>query len=369
MIYFDNAATSFPKPHSVMRSTLRHLKTPYGNPGRSSHALALSAAEAIYEVREAVASFLDLPYPDRVVFTSGATQSLNVAIKGSIPPNTHVLISDLEHNSVIRPLEALVRERGVRYDVFSTKGDIEANIKKRLIPTTRFIVSTLASNVTGQIVPLEILSRLRKTCGVRIIADASQLIGHQKISLQKTPIDILCAPGHKGLFGMMGAGILVIASDLIPEPLLEGGSGSHSKLLTMPRELPDRLEAGTLPLCPILSIKSGVDYLSKLGWDEIHARLQKLNAELNDRLQNIESVKPIAQCSLGICSVTHGRFSTEQLAQYLANAGICVRSGLHCAPLAHKAYGTQDSGTVRISLSLLNRVTQLDRLYRVLKVI
>lgn len=366
MIYLDNAATTYPKPKSLIRAIRRNVKKPYGNPGRGSHALSIHAAEAIYEAREAVADFLDFPGPERIVFTSGATHALNVAMKGSIPDGSHVLISDLEHNSVFRPIETLSRERGVVYDIFSTKGDIEANINRKLRPETRFIVTTLASNVTGKRIPLEILSKIRAERGICVIADAAQLIGHHRISLRETPIDILCAPGHKGLFGWMGAGFLVIGGDTVPSPIFDGGSGSHSRLSTMPQELPDRLEAGTLPLCPILSIKNGIDYLKNLGWAEIHSRMKAMTDLLTDRIDSLKSIERISDTDLGICSIRHKSLSTEALADHLIREGIYVRSGLHCAPLAHQAYGTIESGTVRISLSILNTRRDIDSLYKVL---
>ena len=214
MIYLDNAATSFPKPQSVIKAIKECIQKYCGNPGRSTHKMSVKTSEKVYEARERIAEFLGLDVPENVVFTQNATHSLNLAIKTTIKPNTHVLISDIEHNSVLRPIYALKQKTGVRYSIFATDGDIRKSIVSKIENDTKYIVSTLASNVIGREVPLDILSGISKDYGLTLIVDASQLIGHKKIDLSKNQCDVLCAPGHKALFGIQGIGFCIFSDNL-----------------------------------------------------------------------------------------------------------------------------------------------------------
>ncbi len=365
MIYLDNAATSFPKPESVIRATTECIRSFCGNPGRSSHKLSMKTSEKIYDTRIAVAELLGISAPERVVFTSGATAALNLAIKTTVAANSHVIISDIEHNSVLRPIHKLTKTHGVSYSVFDTNGNIEKNIEKLISEKTTCLISTLKSNVTGFEVPLDRLSAVAKKHSLKLIVDASQMIGHKKINLENAPCDILAAPSHKGLFGIQGAGFLVFLDDLSRDSFFEGGSGSESKSLDMPENLPERFEAGTLPSPAIVSLLSGIKYINKIGIEEITEKLEALTARYTEILYGIKKCVLYA-ANDGILSFNLLGASAEAVAHELDKAGIFVRGGLHCAPLAHKKLGTLDIGTVRISLSYLNSIKECDKVYRVL---
>lgn len=360
-VYLDNAATSYPKPTSVITAMQNALQIGYGNPSRGNHRFSLSSAEAMFQVRESVAELIGLGDSRRIIFTQNATMALNMAIFGLIREPCHILISDLEHNSVVRPVEELRKRIGVVYDTFKTEGDIEHNIRQAIRPDTRYIVSTLASNVSGRIVPLSVLSKIRREYGVCVIGDASQVIGHLPIDLSRFPIDVLCAPGHKGLFGYMGCGFVAIASEVELVPHLYGGSGSHSLSLTMPQEYPDRLEAGTLPFYAILSMGYGIEHIRQEGLPKLAEKVEMLTRTLCDDLADIKDLKLISEGRLGIVSLHYARRTPDQMSEYLNQNGILTRSGLHCAPLAHRTYHTEKDGLVRISLSSENTQEHIAR--------
>ncbi len=360
-IYLDNAATSYPKPASVIAAMHSALESAYGNPSRGNHALSLSSAEAMCWVRESVADLIGLRDSRRIIFTQNATMALNMAIFGLIREPCHVLISDLEHNSVVRPIEELTNRIGIVYDTFKTEGDIEQNIRDAMRPDTRYIVSTLASNVSGRIIPLHVLSKIRRTYGVCVIADASQVIGHLQIDLASYPIDALCAPGHKGLFGYMGCGFLALGNETEPVPHLYGGSGSQSLSLAMPSEYPDRLEAGTLPFYAILSMGYGMAHIKEAGLRALAAKVETLTHSLCGDLAEMAGMQMICEGNLGIVSLRHVRWTPDQMSEYLNQNGIYTRSGLHCAPLAHRTYHTEKEGLVRISISSENTAAQIQR--------
>ena len=366
MIYLDNAATSFPKPPEVIKATLDCIKNWCGNSGRSSHALSMKTGEKIYKAREAVCELLSAPSPERVIFTSGATAALNIAIKTTVLPETHVLISDMEHNSTLRPICKLKRTCGVSYSVFNSTGNLAENIEKLIKSNTKYIVTTVKSNVTGKEIPLNELSELARRHSLKLIIDASQMIGHKNINLINTPCDLLAAPAHKGLFGLQGAGFLVISDDTIRDSFLEGGSGNESKKTEMPENLPERFEAGTLPSPAIVSLLSGIEYIKRVGLSEIEEKLDLLTERYIEVIRSIKKAV-LYECESGIISFNIGGIPAEIVASELNKRGICVRAGLHCAPIAHKKLGTQDIGTVRISLSYLNSFGEADAVYKALR--
>ena len=369
IIYLDNAATTYPKPPSVISVTNKCIKKYCGNPGRSSHRLSVMAAEAIYSCREKISELLSFQYSERIVFTLNATYALNMALKSVLSANDHVIISDLEHNSVIRPLERLKNDLGLTYTVFSTDGSVD-DIKKSIISSitdnTKAIVTTIASNVTGKTIPLDMLSKIRKAFGLILIVDASQYIGHCPIDLSQTPCDILCAPGHKALFGIQGCGFMVVCNDVLSRTFIEGGSGSFSKIADMPPYYPDRYEAGTPPTPSIAALYEGVRYVMNVGFEEIISKSQDLTDLALDRLSEFKHVK-IYGAQTGIISFNFSNITSSVVASELDKCGICVRSGLHCAPIIHKKLGTDQTGAVRVSLSCLNSKRDIDKLYRALK--
>ena len=361
MIYLDNAATSYPKPKAVLRRVSEYIKNGCGNPGRSSHRLALRAAEEVYIAREAVAELFSLSNPERVVFTSNATHALNLALKTLLREPCHVLISDQEHNSVVRPLERLGREIGIRYSCFSLYGDLYENLAEAMQRDTEAVVCTLASNVTGKRCDLAALCRFCSEKKLKLVLDASQLAGHERIDLVRNPCTVLCAPGHKALFGLQGSGFAIFCDDELRESFMEGGSGSDSLSRDMPRLLPERYEAGTLATPSIVSLRAGIEFINDYGTEQIGRRLDFLMQRARDALLEMREIK-LHSAESGIISFTAEGLSPSEMGSELDSLGICVRAGLHCAPSAHSVLGTLESGTVRVSFSALNKDSDADRL-------
>lgn len=366
MIYFDNAATTFPKPRCVTKAVTECIKQYCGNPGRSSHSLSLRTSEKIFETRECVASFIGIENPENVVFTQNATHALNLAIKTTLKPDTHVLISDIEHNSVLRPVHALKEKLGISYSVFNSSGNIRESIISQITPKTKYIVSTLASNVLGREISLKELSDVSHEYGLSLIIDASQLIGHKKIDLKETPCDVLCAPSHKALFGIQGSGFCVFMDNLPRETVFEGGSGNDSINPLMPEFLPERFEAGTLSSPAIISLLAGIRYIEKTGIDEIEEKIFCMTEKLADVIGSVKNTV-LYEYGNGVISFNVANTPAEIISEELNKVGICTRSGLHCAPLAHKTIGTLDIGTVRLSISYLNTSKEIDEFYKRIK--
>ena len=368
MIYIDNAATTFPKPRSVIGELNLCVKKYCGNPGRSSHILSLKSSEKIYLTREKIARMLGVNTPENIVFTYNATHGLNLAIKTFVTSHCHVLTSDFEHNSVIRPLEALKRKEGISYSIFDTDKDLKASLREKIKKNTKGIICSIASNVTGDTLSLKVLSNFAKENGLFLIIDASQAIGHTKIDLNEAHCDALCAPGHKALFGIQGSGFVYFRDKYRRESFIEGGSGSESMSVYMPDLLPEGYEAGTLSTPAIVSIGAGVEYVNSVGIDEIESKLNVLTDAAYDRLSTVEGIR-IYKRGNGLISFNIDDIPSSTIASYLDEHGICVRGGLHCAPSIHKKLGTLEQGAVRISFSYLNRLKDVDGLYHAVKAI
>ncbi len=366
MIYLDNAATSFPKPREVIKATSACIKKYCANPGRSSHKLAVKTSMEIYKAREAISDILSFNTPENICFTTNATYALNTAIKSIITSKCHVIISDLEHNSVLRPINKLKEKLGVEYSVFSTDGNLENNIEGVIRSDTFAIISTLMSNVTGHEIPLNILSGIAKKHKLILIVDASQIIGHKKLDLSLNPCDVLCAPGHKGLFGIQGCGFAVFGSTVPKETFIEGGSGYESRNLFMPDALPEHFEAGTLPSPSIVSISAGIDFINSYSLKGIEERINELTNYFKARIRDIKGLE-IFGADNGIISFRIKNKNVSELSRYLENYGICTREGLHCSPMAHEKLGTAESGLIRVSLSVFNKKNDADILYKALK--
>ena len=366
MIYFDNAATTFPKPKSVINAVYDCISNYCGNPGRGSHNLSRRSAEAVFSVRERIAKLFCIDSPENVVFTYNATYALNLALKTLITENCHVLTSDIEHNSVIRPLEKLKRTLNITYDVFDSEGELEQNIKKSIKKDTKVLVSTLASNVTGKRIPFEILSRVAEEYGLKLIIDASQAAGHMEIDLSATKCDVLCAPGHKALFGIQGCGFAVFKDSKIKESFIEGGSGTDSQSILMPTLLPEGYEAGTLSTPAIVGLGAGIDFVTSASIYNINYKISNLANYIKSELAKTNDI--IIYPSFGsIVAFNNERFDSNAFSEILDQNGICVRSGLHCAPSAHKKLGTINGGCVRVSLSYFNDFSEIDSFLRVIK--
>ncbi len=367
MIYLDNAATTNKKPNSVYKAVEKAVKNLSANAGRGTYDLSLRAAERIYETREELASFLNFSFPERIVFTMNATYALNLAIKGIISEKCHVLISDVEHNSVIRPIYKLIDELGINVSCFNSSAEyLDAEIESNIRPDTKAIVSTLASNVTGKEIPLEILSAVAKRNNLKLIVDASQYIGHKKIDLTKTPCTALCAPAHKALFGIMGLGFAVFSNAVDVATVIEGGSGAMSKNYYMPLALPERLEAGTLPGPAIVALCEGIKYIKRVGLKVIENKSRELTELCSNSILSVPGTIVYAK-NLGIVTFNMKNFKSELLCERLNDFGICVRGGFHCAPSAHNKLGTDESGAVRVSMSHFSSKEDVYSLYRALK--
>lgn len=361
MIYLDNAATSYPKPPSVIAAHASALGRYGGNPGRGAHSLSLAAADMVYDCRTAVAEFFGYPHPEHVVFTGGATTALNLAIGAYVKDGDHILISDREHNAVARPVFALARERGVEYDIYSTEGDIAKNIVALIRPNTRLLVACHASNVTGRLLPIERIALLCHERGIFLVIDAAQSAGHRKIDLSAFPFGAFCAPAHKGLLGAAGVGIAIFSGEG-GRPLIHGGSGWDSHNREMPDTLPERFEAGTLPTPAIAALQAGICFLNKHGIDAVEETEKKVKKILLEGLSEIPEVRVYEPwCEGGLLAFTHQKLPPEVIAAVLDSNGICVRAGYHCAPLAHKAINTPNGGCVRISAGYASTVREAEK--------
>jgi len=364
-VYLDNAATTFPKPPCVVSAVRTCIEQHGGNPGRSAHRLSYEAADIVYRAREDVADLLHTEHPEHVVFTQNATYALNMSIKCAARYPCHVLLSDMEHNATLRPIHALAQRGELTYSVFSTRGDLRRNIEGALRRDTRMLVCTLASNICGREIPLALLSEIGREHGLYTVADASQLLGHTDNDLSKHPVDVLCAPAHKGLLGIQGCGLAVFSAEP-PGTWVEGGSGSDSERKEMPALLPERMEAGTLPTPAIAALSAGIRYISQKGVQNIEQKLARLVSTAACELEKLPHVYIQDTVGHGILSLLCDTHSPERLAAELDRRGICVRSGLQCAPLAHTTIGTADSGVVRISFSFLNDEKDIAALLRAL---
>ncbi len=379
MIYLDNAATSFPKPYCVYEAVNRCIRTYCGNPGRGSHPMALAASEKIYECREYLCDYFHADAPSQVVFTLNATYALNYALKGLLSQGDHVLISNMEHNAVRRPLERMAQDGLIEYSQFSTMLESEesrarrtptricARIASALRPNTRAVVCSHQSNLCSATLPLTEIGAFCHRHRLLLIVDASQSAGHLPIDMQKMRIDALCAPGHKGLYGIQGCGFVIFRQGLLPDSLIEGGSGYASLEPTMPDDLPERGEAGTLPTPAIAGLCAGVRYLSNHAAFDIHSYEKRLYCALRERLEHLKDIRIyLPEYEGSTLLFSHGRFPADHLGQLLAHRGICVRTGYHCAALGHQTLKTPDGGAVRVSFGAFNRLREIDTLYAAL---
>lgn len=367
MIYFDNGATTFPKPDEVYDAVMKAMKEYGANPGRSGHKLAIRMGREIYETRELLAKLFNIDNPMNIIFTSNCTESLNLAIKGILSKGDHVITSSMEHNSVLRPLAALEKE-GVELTI--VKGDPTGKIKVEDIANsirsnTKLIVITHVSNLTGTIMPIEEIGRIAKEKGILLLVDAAQSAGVYDIDVKKMNIDMLAFPGHKGLLGPQGTGGLYIREGLLLKEIKQGGTGSFSHVLDMPDILPDRYESGTLNGPGIVGLGAGIRYILNKGIENIRKHEEELTKHFIEGLMQIDKVKvygPLNEKEQGaVVSINIGDEDSSEISFILDEKyDIQVRPGLHCAPLAHKTIGTFEQGVVRFSFGPFNTHDQID---------
>lgn len=364
--YLDWAATSFPKPDGVTREMCRCMREYCGNPGRGSHSMALRASEVIYECRCAAAELFGGD-AENAVLTMNATHALNLAILGLVPPRSHVIISDMEHNSVLRPVEYLRRERGVRYSIFPTEGDVAENVRRLLTPSTSAVICCHSSNIINRTLPAARLGALCREHGLLFILDASQSAGNTDLSIERDNISALCFPGHKGLLGPAGCGMAIFAPGTLPRPLLFGGSGSNSEDLDMPEFLPDRLEAGTLSAPLAAGFLEGIKYVGRRGCGNIHDHERFLTDMLFRKYKKDPRITVYGDAGGPLFLFNTVGMTPQSVGAILNEHGICVRTGLHCAPLAHRTAGTPKGGAVRLSVGPLSTENDVFRFVRVLE--
>ena len=375
MIYLDNAATSYPKPPDVHRAVADALIHYGANPGRGGHNMAMATAERVFACREKLASLFHLENPAGVVFTANCTGALNIVIKGILSNGGHAIVTDMEHNSVIRPLAALAN-RGVTYttvavDPWNPK-ETAARVRMAIRPTTRLILCTHASNVLGIRTPVSSIGLVAERAGITFAVDAAQSAGILPIDMQADRIDYLCLPGHKGLYGPMGVGALLCRNERLLSTFAEGGTGSQSLRLTQPEELPDRFESGTLNVPAICGLLGGLEWIERNGGiSQLAQHEVTLMKAFYNRLTNLSHIRvytPYPELAVTVPLITFNveGLESEETARRLNEHGIAVRAGLHCAPSAHRKIGTVATGAVRICPSAFTTYTDLEKVRKIL---
>lgn len=367
MIYLDNGATTLVKPKTVERAMASALQN-CANPGRGGHQAAMKAAQVVYRCREAAAELFQLDDPTRVVFTQNATHALNIAIKSTMQSGGHAVVSGYEHNSVIRPLSAL-EDRGVTYTVaysplFSAAAQIAA-MEQAIRSDTVCIICNHVSNVFGCIQDLKSVNALCKKHKLSLILDLSQSAGMIPVSVRDlSEASYLCMPGHKGLYGPQGTGILICCKAENHYTLMEGGTGTESLSLHQPAELPEALESGTLNVPGIAGLREGIRFVQSKTPAAIGAWECELKRYFVRKAGNIAGLRVYHDDKeqSGVVSITSQRLSPEELGERLSQRGFALRAGLHCAPVAHQSAGTLPRGTLRISFSAFNRKPEIDML-------
>ena len=374
MIYLDNAATTQRKPQCVIDAMVEALNS-MGNGGRGAHGTALKASRAVYDTRRKLAELFGCKRPDHVIFTSNSTEALNIAIRGLLNPGDHVISTDLEHNSVLRPLYFLEENCNVSLDFVpaNKQGLVDyADFEKLIRPETKAIVCTHASNLTGNLLDISRIGRIAGEHGLLLIVDASQTAGAVPIDMSRMGISILCFTGHKSMMGPQGTGGLCINGDIEIEPLKVGGTGVQSFLTEQPREYPTRLEAGTLNGHGIAGLEAAADFISNTGVDVIHAHEISLARRFYEEVSQIPAVRVYGDFSSWnrspIISLNIADLDSALVCDELAfDYNIATRAGAHCAPLMHRALGTEEQGAVRFSFGFFNTDQEADAAARAVR--
>ena len=358
-VYLDNAATSWPKPPVVLEAIKDFLERAGGNTGRSGHHRSIASSRAVSLARERLAELLGVEAPDELIFTKNATEGLNVAIYGLAEGVAQIVTTSLEHNSVMRPLRDLEQRRGcaiviVHADGNSGEIDVDEWKTRLRAASPTLAVATHASNVTGTLLPIEALAAAANDAGVPLVVDASQSAGHVPLSLPALGATAVAMPGHKGLLGPSGTGLLYFAPGVEVEPLVRGGTGSQSELEYQPDFLPDRYESGTLNAMGIVGLGAAAEYLREVGVERVQARLTQLGRRFRDGLAGADGVTlhgPVDPAdSVGIASLNIEGVPCATVARLLDDEwGVMTRAGLHCSPAAHRSLGTAPEGTLRFS--------------------
>ncbi len=368
MIYLDNAATTLHKPQAVIDAVV-HAMTSMGNASRGAHEGALLSSRTIYDARCRIAKLFGCSRPDHVVFTCNSTEALNIAIQGAIKPDSHVITTDLEHNSVLRPLYRMQDREGIRLSFARAdrEGALDYEELERLVDEkAQAIVCTHMSNLTGEMVDIKRIGQMAKECGILFIVDASQSAGNTPIDMEEMGIDILCFTGHKGLMGPQGTGGMCIREGVEIRPLKEGGSGVQSYRTRQPEEYPTRLEAGTLNGHGIAGLLAALDFILETGVETIGEKERSLARHFYDGVSGIEGVKVYGHYGDAprgpVVALNIRDYDSSEVSDVLSvDYQIATRPGAHCAPRMHEALGTTDQGAVRFSFSWFNTMEEADK--------
>lgn len=375
MIYLDNAATSFPKPDCMIKSIVQCMKYYCGNPGRSGHNLSVITGEKVFETRNKLAEFIGaVGNGEQIIFTPNTTHGLNMAIKGIIEPGEHVITTSMEHNSVLRPVKAM-ECRGVSFTMIKADkyGSINTDaVKKAIKENTKIVAVTAASNVTGTIMPVYAVGNMIRQINagrnkkIIFLVDGAQAVGSMNVDILKMNADIIAFPGHKGLLGPQGTGVIYVRKGLKLKPLIHGGTGTASKEMVQPQEFPEGYEAGTINAPGLAGLCASVEYIESIGINNIENYERNLICAFDSELRNMKKVKVYGpeNCNLktALTSFNIDGHSCEEIAALLNdNFKIAVRAGFHCAGYAHKTIGTWDMGTVRVSTGPFNTLNDMKK--------
>jgi cysteine desulfurase family protein len=378
MIYFNNAATSWPKPNIVYQAADEFFRSSGINPGRSGTSGEQDAAQIIFETREKIADFFSISNSAQLVFNSGSTESLNTVIKGVLEKGDHVITSKLEHNSVLRPLERLKTEKEITVDYieFNPKtAEIEyQSLKNAVKNNTKLIIISHASNVLGTVNNLQRIGEIAAAEDILFLVDAAQTAGVIPIDVDKMKIDFLAVPGHKSLFGPPGIGALYVRDHELIRPLKEGGTGTNSLSVQQPKIMPDYLEAGTLNTPGIIGLGAGIEFIQTEGLKLIHQQEMRLLKKLINGLKILPEIKIYGKKDIdnrtAVTAFNLAALSSNQLAFKLQHEyNIQLRGGLHCAPLLHKFLGTDNQGMLRLSPGYFNTEAEVDEFLNILETI
>jgi cysteine desulfurase family protein len=367
-VYLDNSATSWPKPQSVVKAMSDYLNDYGGSPGRSGHSFALRAAREVFETRELIANFFNTKFSERVIFTANATHALNIALKGILKKGDHVIITSMEHNSMIRPLRYLENQGLIEISIVNCDADGKINIeelKNNFKPNTKLVATIHGSNVTGTLQPIRQIGEICKNKNVLYLIDAAQTAGFIPIDMQKDNIDLLAFTGHKKLYGPPGIGGLCINDDIEIDALIHGGTGSRSEMEVHPEFYPDRLEAGTGNTVGVVGLKAVNKFILENGIDNLRKKQSELTKYFIKQLQEINEViyyglnadeERLPLVSMNIKDIIPSDLAYKLDSEY----EIMIRAGLHCSPLAHKTIGTFPRGTARFSSGSFNTEEQIN---------
>lgn len=374
-IYFDNASTTFPKPKIVVDSIYNYMTNIGGNANRSSSSNSLETSKILYNCRNKISDFFHFNKPSNVIFTNNITTSLNVLIRGITKKGDHIISSTMEHNSILRPLHDCKTSMNIDLTLIPAlkTGYVQpCDIENAIKPNTKLVILSHASNVTGTIQNLEEIGSICKRHNIFFIIDSAQSAGVLNVFFDTLHADAIAFTGHKSLLGPQGIGGFIISDELnsVCSTIISGGTGSESHLLHQPNFLPDKFECGTMNMPGIVGLSASIDYINKIGLNTIHEKLIYLRGTLLDGLMNINNIQVYGDInnsnSTTCISINYKDIDAAELSYYLDTQGVQTRSGLHCAPLAHKTIGTYPTGTLRLSLSYNNTIDEVNNVLKIL---